>query len=142
MSGPETSRLPGKGQLLRATFLAAVVAAVLLVSVIAPAEYGVDPLGIGRRLGLLRSASAISSEAIDPVAAATVSAQPSPFRTDEMSVTLAWGESAEIKAEMQRGQHLVFGWTSKGGAVNVDMHGERPGETEATSYAKGEDTSG
>jgi hypothetical protein len=44
--------LPSSRTLLRSTLIAAVVALALLVTVVLPAEYGVDPTGIGRVLGL------------------------------------------------------------------------------------------
>lgn len=44
--------LPSTRQLLRWTGIAAAVAAVLLVLAVLPAEYGIDPTGIGRVLGL------------------------------------------------------------------------------------------
>jgi hypothetical protein len=49
---PSTTELPTSGQLLRSTILAAAAAAILLITTILPAEYGVDPTGIGRTLGL------------------------------------------------------------------------------------------
>lgn len=49
---PTRAELPSSGQLLRSTLLAAGVAAALLVTVVLPAEYGVDPTGAGRALGL------------------------------------------------------------------------------------------
>ena len=47
---PSQADLPSSKQLLRSTILAAVSALVLLVAVVLPAEYGVDPTGIGRVL--------------------------------------------------------------------------------------------
>jgi hypothetical protein len=142
MIAPPPQESASAGQLVRATALAALAAAALLVTVILPAEYSIDPTGVGQRLGLLRPTSSITAELVTAAAAATVTSEPSPFRSDEMSVTLAWGEGAEIKAEMARGQHIAFSWTSKGGAVSFDMHGERHRESDATSYAKGEDSNG
>jgi len=52
-----------------------------------------------------------------------------PYRTDEMSITLAPGEGAEIKAQMAAGQRLVYSWTASGNGVDVDMHGEAIGKT-------------
>lgn len=49
---PNRAELPSSGRLLRSTLIAAVVAAVLLVTVVLPAEHGIDPTGIGRALGL------------------------------------------------------------------------------------------
>lgn len=49
---PSHVELPSSKQLLRSTVLAAVSALVLLVAVVLPAEYGIDPTGIGRVLRL------------------------------------------------------------------------------------------
>jgi hypothetical protein len=49
---PDASELPSSSQLLKSTGIAAVVAGALLVMVVLPAEYGVDPIGTGSLLGL------------------------------------------------------------------------------------------
>ena len=49
---PDLAELPTIGQLNQATILAVGVAAALLVTTILPAEYGIDPTGIGSVLGL------------------------------------------------------------------------------------------
>jgi hypothetical protein len=49
---PSRAELPSSAQLLRSTLIAATTAAALLVTTILPAEYGIDPTGIGRILGL------------------------------------------------------------------------------------------
>ncbi len=51
---PTRAELPSTGKLLRSTGLAALIAAVLLMTTILPAEYGIDPTGVGRALGLTR----------------------------------------------------------------------------------------
>jgi hypothetical protein len=43
---------PDTRKLLRSTLMAAAVALVLLITVVLPAEYGIDPTRIGRVLGL------------------------------------------------------------------------------------------
>ena len=48
---PSQAELPSSGQLIRSTVIAAVTAAALLVTIVLPAEYGVDPTGIGRAIG-------------------------------------------------------------------------------------------
>lgn len=49
---PTRAELPSTGKLLRSTLLAAVIAIALLVTVVLPAEYAIDPTGAGRLLGL------------------------------------------------------------------------------------------
>lgn len=49
---PTRAELPSTGKLLRSTAIAALIATGLLVITILPAEYGIDPTGAGRALGL------------------------------------------------------------------------------------------
>jgi len=51
---PEKTELPTNGQLIKAILASLVVAIVLLVSCILPAEYAIDPTGIGKKIGLLK----------------------------------------------------------------------------------------
>ena len=49
---PSRSELPSSAQLIRSTIIAAIVALLLLVTVVMPSEYALDPTGAGRLLGL------------------------------------------------------------------------------------------
>lgn len=49
---PNRIELPSSKQLLRSTIIAIIIAAVVLVTAVLPSEYGIDPTGIGRMLGL------------------------------------------------------------------------------------------
>lgn len=49
---PTRAELPTSRQLLRSTVIALGTATVLLVTIVLPAEYAIDPTGIGRALGL------------------------------------------------------------------------------------------
>ena len=69
------AELPSSRTLLRSTLIAAGVALVLLITVVLPAEYGVDPTGVGRLLGLtemgeIKMALAKEAAAADSVEAA------------------------------------------------------------------------
>jgi hypothetical protein len=137
--------LPSSGQLVRATLFASVVASLILVTIVLPVEYGLDPLGTGRASGLFRPRTPTVAAPKDDVAPLTPRASvlvksATPFRSDEMTVRLESGEGVEIKASMTRGQRLVYSWASTGGAVDVDMHGEAVGaaDDEYTSYWKDE----
>ncbi len=50
---PVNSELPSTVQLLRSTVLALIAAVVILLTIVLPAEYALDPTGAGRLLGLL-----------------------------------------------------------------------------------------
>ncbi|MBA3269381.1 MAG: hypothetical protein H0T71_02645 [Acidobacteria bacterium] len=140
--------LPSLRQLWRATALAALVAGILLVTIILPSEYGRDPTGIGRRIGLYRPADPVAesvaiSDALNAErrsTAAPLQKSTAPFRSDELSIVLKSGEGTERKAVMGAGQTMVFSWTATGGGVDVDMHGEavNAAEGEFISYWKDE----
>ncbi|MBD3642068.1 MAG: hypothetical protein HUJ18_13830 [Marinobacter sp.] len=49
---PSREELPSTTKLIRSTIIAAIVALLLLVTVVMPAEYALDPTGAGRLLGL------------------------------------------------------------------------------------------
>lgn len=49
---PTRAELPSTKKLLRSTGIAIVTATALLVTVVLPSEYGIDPTGIGKALGL------------------------------------------------------------------------------------------
>lgn len=51
-NNPSNEDLPSTGNLIKSTILAAIVAGVLLVTVVMPSEYAIDPTGIGKVLGL------------------------------------------------------------------------------------------
>jgi hypothetical protein len=142
-----TAPLPTLPQLGKATGIALAVAAFILTVAVLPAEYGIDPLGAGQALGLTKLNGGARKEAdITPTATATaaagvaspVSTSALPMRSDEMQVVLQPGQGAEVKALMRKGEHFVFSWSSDGGPVKSDMHGEpehaKPGEF--TTYWK------
>lgn len=157
---PPASELPSSRALLRSTMIAALVAVVLLVVFVLPAEYGVDPTGIGRPLGLTQmgeikmqlaeeAAAADAQEAelaagglqpapqIDAASSAAPAAAPdSAVKSDVTELTLAPGEGKEIKLAMREGARVAYRWTVAGGVVNYDTHADRPGLS-YHGYAKG-----
>ena len=49
---PTRAELPSPRQLVRSTLLALIAAIVILLTIVLPAEYGIDPTGIGGAMGL------------------------------------------------------------------------------------------
>ena len=49
---PSQAELPSSNQLIKSTILAAIAAIVILFTVVLPAEYGIDPTGVGKLLRL------------------------------------------------------------------------------------------
>lgn len=49
---PNDRELPSTAKLVKSTIFAAITALILLIAIVMPAEYGVDPTGIGKMTGL------------------------------------------------------------------------------------------
>ncbi|MDP1555472.1 MAG: transmembrane anchor protein, partial [Hyphomonas sp.] len=153
---PSRADLPSTKQLVRSTLIAAAVAAAILVTAVLPGEYGVDPTGMGRVLGLTQMGEIkqqLAAEAKADAVAAPVVAEAAPAEEavpdtassppvaadawrEEVTLTLAPGEAAEIKLVMKSGETAGYAWTAKSGALNSDLHGDGKGG-QATSYRKG-----
>ncbi|MBT9466276.1 transmembrane anchor protein [Hydrogenophaga sp.] len=81
---PTRAELPSSKQLLRSTILAAVSAVVLLVAVVLPAEYGIDPTGIGRVLRMTDMGE-IKQQLAAEAAADAAAAPAAPVQADGMA---------------------------------------------------------
>lgn len=151
---PTVNELPSTRKLVRSTVIALLTAVGLLVTVVMPSEYAVDPTGVGRALGLTQMGELkiiLAQEALADTApaqpaapapapapapqvaqvqstakpAAQPVATPDPaLKTDQMTVTLKPGEGTEIKLEMLKNKTVSYEWTAAGGPVNYDTHGE------------------
>ncbi len=235
---PKLSELPSPAQLLRSTLIAAASAAAILLAVVLPSEYGIDPTGAGHLLGLTKmgeiktelaaeaaadrtAAEATTSTAAAPapdlsglyqridavelavrdlantlkadqaastlvatedqidaatqqVATSTTTAQPPTAgdvpeaepaaldvttrsasagatsapteasaepvaeqpKRDSATFTLSPGQGIEIKLAMKKGAKANFAWSTVGGPVNFDTHGDGAGDLKI-SYEKG-----
>jgi len=105
---PSRNELPSSAQLIRSTIIAAIVALVLLVTVVMPSEYALDPTGAGRLLGLTDmgeikeqlAEEAAADEAAQLVAVQSSSQETSSEAVEPISETAAVPEpEAEPKAE-------------------------------------------
>jgi hypothetical protein len=151
---PSLEELPSSAQLLRSTVIAAVGAVVILVTVVLPAEYGIDPTGAGRVLGLTEMGEikqeladeaeqdrAIhgpdqSSSVLDDLLGLFVgTAQAEEAWRDELTFTLAPGDTAEIKLVMVEGDAAEYAWVAEGGRINFDLHAH--GDGRSIDYDRG-----
>ena len=131
---PPPNVLPSSRALLRSTIIALAVAIALLVTTVLPAEFGVDPTGVGRVLGLtemgkIKLALALEAEAEDRAlreeeAAAAVSGGADSVLAHDTELSLAPNEGKEIKLVMAEGATATYRWSVTGGVVNYDMHGD------------------
>lgn len=175
LTPPPASALPTARALVRSTLVALAVAAVLLVTAVLPAEYGIDPTGAGRVLGLTRMgeikvALAREAEAENDAAVAAVTAASAAGQTEGpastadsaatgstaapgvqagpriTTVTLQPDEGKEVKLVMRAGARAEYDWSTDGGVVNFDTHGDGPGDpargvapVDYHGYGKGSD---
>jgi hypothetical protein len=114
-------------QLLISTAIAVAVAAVLLITIVLPAEYGVDPLRTGRLLGLSSLAEskggAVSGKAT-PADTSLMHAHPQKYRSARIEIQVKAREELEYKALLAAGEPLLYSWQVAGGEVYFEFHGE------------------
>ena len=123
-----SSQTTGKKRIILATLGSLLVAIIVLVVAVLPAEYGVDPLGTGESLGLIglsgRQVSALQQ-------------QPGRWNNDTIEFHLAPFEALEYKYHMQEDGALMYSWEA-GEDVLFDLHSEADDHTVAEqSFAKG-----
>lgn len=137
---------PSKAKILKAAAAALAIAIAILFTAVLPAEYGIDPLGTGKALGL-NSLAASGAPAAAPAAVSdaqpaiseqgvvvnangeahiikgTFTAQPGRYKIDSRQLQLQQGEGIEIKYHMQKGAGMVYSWTANQ-PVFYEFHGE------------------
>jgi len=157
---PTRAELPTSRQLIRSTLIALAAAIVILVTAVLPGEYGVDPTGIGRALGLaemgeikvqlaeeaeadrlrdLENATPVEPDQSSSLtgkvfAALLISPAHAQAASDDISFTLDPGQGVEVKLVMAEGGKADFSWSVEGGVVNYDLHGDGGGNE--ISYEK------
>ena len=134
------------GKIALATVVALIVGVVILVTAVLPAEYGIDPLGTGKALGLMDLAASgkaapapsasgdataativpvVDGETADgaPHVKGTFIAQPARYKVDSREIILRPGEGMEIKYHLPKGGGLVYSWTATD-TVGYEFHTE------------------
>ncbi len=161
MTDGGAQRTEGRQRLAVAAGAALLVAGLVLVMFVLPAEYGVDPLGTGAKVGLLelgvtgqqvaaleQAASGQASGAAPGAAGGgtagrvpVIAVQQKPYRQETVDFTLKPRESVEYKYRLAKGQPLLFSWTATA-SVNYEAHAEPDGAPRgyAESYEKGQAT--
>lgn len=159
---PTREELPTTRQLIKSTIIAIIAAIIILVTIVLPAEYGIDPTGVGKTIGLAEMGeikvqlheeaeadrllelqrtggsgdqSNLGSRLLGflfPVAHAQTS---TPEWTDQYSVTLSPSQGVEVKLVMAEGAQAEYRWVAENGVVNFDLHGDGSGQN--ISYEKG-----
>jgi hypothetical protein len=138
------SPLEAKQRLGVATGAALLVAGIILVTIVLPAEFAVDPLGTGAKLGLLdlgatgkQVAALESAKSAGTGQGAIVAAQEKPFNHEDVTFNLAPHEGFEYKYRLDKGEALLYSWKADA-PVNYELHAEPDGAPKgyAQSYEK------
>ena len=106
----ELPALPSRRKVVIATGVALLTAAMLLFGAILPAEYGIDPLGTGRLLGLLALGQ---SQPFAP--------EIGEYRVDSAELALYPAEWVEYFYRLDEGSSMVFTWEATG-PVTYNFH--------------------
>ena len=95
---PLRAELPSSKQLLRSTILAGVSAVVLLVAIVLPAEYGIDPTGVGRVLRMTEMGNIKQQLAAEAAADEAAAALAAPSQTSGATPGMASANAAQPPA--------------------------------------------
>lgn len=140
---------PSARKILTSVVVAAVVAAAVLVAFILPAEYGVDPTGVGRMLGLTQMSGGATqtfevtdviggNEQVrevevpdfgDPVPLPNpeiYQSSETPARTETLTIEIPAEGETEVKTVLQQSKVVMFSWEVDRGTVYSDFHGHTP----------------
>ena len=127
-----------------------VAAGAILTVAVLPAEYHIDPLGVGKLTGLLQLSRPKEVEVALPAAAgadAVAHFYPAVLRSDTVDIPLAAAgdpnhrDQLEWKVRMKRGDTLVYSWTVEAPEEEfyADFHGQSNPEPDVKvqTYKKG-----
>jgi hypothetical protein len=140
---------PSAARILKSVLIAAIAAGIVLVLFILPAEYGIDPTGIGRATGISQLGSAPTrtiaitdvvggNESVfeaeipeygDPVPLPNPSVfqeSATPARTQTFQITIPPGAETEIKTVLEEAKVVVYSWQIDRGTIYSDFHGHTP----------------
>jgi len=111
---------PKGRSLVKATITSLIIATLALVLFILPAEYNIDPTGVGQQLGLTIFNKEVTANVIN---------QSTDNEKHAIVLTIPAGKGIEYKLSMNQFSKVTYEWVSDSGALYVDLHGEPKGDT-------------
>ena len=152
---PSDNDLPSSSQLLKSTFIALTIAVTLLLCIVIPAEYGKDPTGVGKLLGLKEmgeikmrlekeslNEKQVHNEHISLKTEFRESSKTIEENQDVLEFIIEPNEAIEIKLEMIEGSFAKYKWATQNGGLNYNLHGDGyKGSQKSITYKKGRMTS-
>ena len=142
MTTYSATTVPSGRALAKATIGALLLGAVVLVTIVLPAEFGIDPVGTGRALGLLdlyaSETAAAARAVVVPTEGGPVFAQSDSYKTDSREFTVGAYGTVEFKYQLDAGAAMLYEWKATE-PVTFDFHTEREGNPDASdTFEKGE----
>jgi hypothetical protein len=110
--------------LIKSTIAATIIALIVFVCFILPAEYNIDPTHIGQKLGL----TALASHE-DEVATSDKIPTASKQTQHVIDVVVPAGKGIEYKFQMNQHEKMTYEWLTDGEPLFFDLHGEPEGDT-------------
>ena len=113
-----------RATLIKSAVFASVLALLVYLVIILPAEFNQDPTGIGAMLGLnILSAPAAENEV------AITQDTGTQFQSNEVEVIVPAGRGVEYKFQLSQYENLTYEWATNSGLLYFDFHGEPAGDT-------------
>jgi hypothetical protein len=145
--------VPSLRALLISSLLATLLAIIILILAVLPAEYGIDPTGLGKKMGLTRL-SVQADKTVQPVviscpAPSSIPATdsdrndsdmqqanqsyadtttPTTIWNDSVIITIPANKGLEYKFHLAKSAKLEYSWMTNGGKLYFDFHGEPKGD--------------
>lgn len=162
---PFQVQAPSASRLFKSVLAAIVIAALVLVIVVLPAEYAIDPTGIGSKLGLTQmrqgggQAGGNGIELKDtlggnenvgkgdvkvpdageplplPNPAVYQGAKVAP-KSETVTITIPVGGETEVKAVLGANKVVLYSWKTDKDPVYVDFHGHSPDWTNKQAFVR------
>lgn len=111
-------------KLLKALALSLLIALAVFVTIVLPAEFGIDLTGAGSMLGL----NALRAEDSNTEAISRPGEGDLVFRQDEVEILIPANDGLEYKFFLHMHSNLNYEWSSTS-SLYFDMHGEPDGDT-------------
>lgn len=164
-TSPFQQQVPSSRRTVASVVAAMALAALLLLIAVLPAEYGIDPTGVGQRLGLrqMHGATGAAIKLSDTVGGNDdlLTAQPpavgqplplpnpavhqleaTPAKSETLTITLPPNAETEIKTALTKGKMVLYAWKVDRGQIYVDYHGHDPSWTDKQAFVRYQEVDG
>jgi hypothetical protein len=148
VTSPYEAQPPSPKRLFVTTLVAVAIATLALITIVLPAEYGIDATGVGGVLGLTAMRGPVKTITISDVVGgneayrtveipefgkpvplpnpAVHQDEAQPFVTRTLQITIPAEQETEIKTVLQTGKMILYAWHVDRGEVYSDFHGHDP----------------